>query len=67
MFKIFSLEVYIYVDWILFSLSVMMMDLFFTTIDLNNIAVMTKEFIKNAVSPSLAVFGIIGKYEGANQ
>ena len=66
MFKIFSLEVYIYVDWILFSLSVMMMDLFFTTIDLNNIAVMTKEFIKNAVSPSLTVFGIIGKYVGDN-
>ena len=42
------------------------MDLFFTTIDLNNIAVMTKEFIKNAVSPSLTVFGIIGKYVGDN-
>ena len=39
----------------------MMMDHFFTIIDLNNTAVFMKEFIKNAVSPSLAVFGIIGK------
>ena len=37
------------------------MDHFFTTIDLNNITVLTKELIKNVVSPSLAVLGIIGK------
>ena len=38
-----------------------MMDHFFTIIDLNNTTVFMKEFIKNAVSPSLAVLGIIGK------
>ena len=39
----------------------MMMDHFFTAIDFNDIAVLTKEFIKNIVSPCLAVFGIVGK------
>ena len=47
-------------DWILFSLSVMMMEQFFTAIDLNNIAVMTKEFMDHILSPCLALFGILG-------
>ena len=38
------------------------MDHFFTAIDLNVIGVLTKEFIKNIVSPCLAVFGIVGKW-----
>ena len=38
----------------------MMMEQFFTAIDLNNIAVMTKEFMDHILSPCLALFGILG-------